>query len=236
MRYVVLAACSIALFAAVPALHADYELTVNVIGNGTVEPNGGVYPEYGRPKPVALLSALPDPGHMLKSWAGTDDDSSTALTNTVVMDSNETVTVTFAPAMIVTTPSGSELWSAGSTHNIEWSSYDAGAVYLFFSENGGLYWELIAGNIPDTGSYRWQIPYGLSSDNCTILAIPGIPNPNAVITGSAPFAIQPYSPGAKVEAKWESLGGDFERSGLSEGKGLSSDASNGNSKPTVPRR
>jgi len=44
---------------------------------------------------VVTLTATTQPSHRLKSWAGTDNDASTSLTNTVTMNAAKTVTVTF---------------------------------------------------------------------------------------------------------------------------------------------
>jgi predicted outer membrane repeat protein len=44
---------------------------------------------------VVTLTATPNAGWRVKTWNGTDDDSSTATTNTVIMNSNKTVGVEF---------------------------------------------------------------------------------------------------------------------------------------------
>ncbi|MHC4153637.1 MAG: InlB B-repeat-containing protein, partial [Planctomycetota bacterium] len=75
-----------------------YQLTVNVIDgeHGTVEPNTGLFNKYA----VITLTATADAGYRAR-WTGTNDDSSIALTNTVTMYSDRTVTVTFElPATI----------------------------------------------------------------------------------------------------------------------------------------
>jgi len=215
MKDAILRALLPMLLAVGPAAAIEFQLTVNVIGNGTADPNGGTY-QSGT---VVTITARPQPGHLLKSWSGADDDSSKELANTATMNAVKTVTVEFVPAIIVRKPAGGEVWSAGSTHNIEWSTYGAGIVYLFFTEDGGLNWQVIGAAVPDTGSYRWPLPKTADSDRCTIVVIPGAPEPDVVITGSGRFTIQPYSPGPEVEAKWKSLAGDFQRTGLSDSNG-----------------
>lgn len=70
------------------------KLTVSVVGgHGTVSPTSQSY-EYGQ---VASLQATPATGYRVKSWSGTDDDSSKAAANTVTMTSDKTVTVQFEP-------------------------------------------------------------------------------------------------------------------------------------------
>jgi Subtilase family/Divergent InlB B-repeat domain/Right handed beta helix region len=46
---------------------------------------------------VVNLTAFADPGYKVQSWSGTDDDNSTAATNTVTMNSSRSVIVTFEP-------------------------------------------------------------------------------------------------------------------------------------------
>jgi peptide/nickel transport system substrate-binding protein len=69
-----------------------YTLTVNKVSSGTVtvNPAGGTY-DYGT---VVTLTASPGTGWHFVSWSG--DATGTALTTTVTMDGNKTVTATFA--------------------------------------------------------------------------------------------------------------------------------------------
>jgi hypothetical protein len=69
-----------------------YRLIVSTVGeHGTVEPMGGFFDKFT----VVKLWATVDPGYRVK-WVGTDNDRTDALTNTVTMDSNKTITVEFA--------------------------------------------------------------------------------------------------------------------------------------------
>ena len=68
------------------------ELMTGVVGfGGTIMPAGGTYLRGT----VVTLTATPDTSWRVKAWSGTDNDSSTAATNTVIMNSNRTVTVEF---------------------------------------------------------------------------------------------------------------------------------------------
>jgi hypothetical protein len=73
-----------------------YTLTVNTNpsnrGTVTVSPPTGPYYEGT----VVTITTHPNTGFTVGSWAGTDNDSSTALTNTVTMTSNKTVSIQFA--------------------------------------------------------------------------------------------------------------------------------------------
>jgi len=69
-----------------------FQLTASVIGGqGTIEPTSGTY--YAGT--VVTLTATPDAGWRVKAWSGTDNDASTATTNTVIMNSDRNVTVEF---------------------------------------------------------------------------------------------------------------------------------------------
>ena len=70
----------------------QYQLSASVVGgHGSVAPTSGTY--YAGT--VVTLTAEPDAGWRVKAWSGTDDDSSTATTNSIIMNSDRTVTVEF---------------------------------------------------------------------------------------------------------------------------------------------
>jgi len=75
-----------------PITQGKHRLIVKVIGgeHGTVTPLGGFFDNLT----VVTLRARVDTGYQVR-WTGTDNDSSDALTNTVTMDTNKTVTVEF---------------------------------------------------------------------------------------------------------------------------------------------
>ncbi len=190
---------------------AALDLTVNLVGPGRIDPSAGTYPEGT----VVPIQVWPDEGHWVRSWSGTDDDSSVDLTNMVTMDSNETVTVELAPAIVVERPAAADVWAAGSTHNIRWSSYGAGDVDILFSKNGGFSWQAVAGAVSDTGSFQWEVPAAVHSEDCVVLVIPSVFDVNSISIPSGSFEVKPYSPGTAVTPKWQTLGGDFQRRGQS---------------------
>ncbi len=69
-----------------------YQLETSVV-NG----HGSILPASGKHYPGAevTLTAEPDSGWVVKTWSGTDNDYSTAKTNSVFMNSDRTVTVEF---------------------------------------------------------------------------------------------------------------------------------------------
>ncbi|MHC4433633.1 MAG: nidogen-like domain-containing protein, partial [Planctomycetota bacterium] len=84
---------------------SQYRMTVEVIpdGNGLthgyVEPNSAIVYEWAGEN-VVTLTAHPDIGYRVRRWVNTDDDMSTALTNTVTVTRDMTVTVEFEPTPV----------------------------------------------------------------------------------------------------------------------------------------
>ncbi len=70
----------------------QYFLTVTVIGNGTVDPNGRTLRTPGE---LVALTATPDNPSDAIIWTGTDNDNSGAGTNSVTMNGHRNVTVKF---------------------------------------------------------------------------------------------------------------------------------------------
>ena len=83
-----------------------FQLTASVTaGQGTIEPETGDYYDGA----LVTLTAEPQAGWWVKAWSGTDDDSSTAKTNSVVMNSDRTVTVEFKqPRTLIVAVGGGE--------------------------------------------------------------------------------------------------------------------------------
>ena len=69
----------------------QFDLTVNVLGNGTVTPTTGTSFNSGD---TANLTATPDTGWQFDGWSG--DLTSTDATETLLMDADKTVTATFS--------------------------------------------------------------------------------------------------------------------------------------------
>jgi parallel beta-helix repeat protein len=121
--------------------------------------------------------------------------------------------------IVVTKPKGGEVWTAGSTHEIKWTSSNiTGDVDIYFSIDNGAYWVMID-KVPDTGSFLWHLPDAIDSNRCLISVEPNVFVSNLIWTQSGLFTIHPDSPGPPVVSKWKSLGGDFDRSGLSQNSG-----------------
>jgi outer membrane protein assembly factor BamB len=122
----------------------------------------------------------------------------------------------FAPTIIVNRPTDGDLWITGSTHEITWQyKFYEGNVNILFSADEGSTWQSVAENIPGTGEFLWNLPEHLDSTQSLISVEPNIPDPNIIIIPSGLFSIGPDITHQPINPKWKSLGGDFDRSGLS---------------------
>jgi len=137
-----------------------YTLTINRSGSGTGtvsnNPSGSSFAKGT----VVTLTATPDAGSSFVGWSG--GCSGTTPTCTVTMSANVIVTATFnlvsggRPDITITSPSGGETLSAGSTWTIVWEA-TPDIVKFDLSYLNGLTWRSIARGV--TGSrYQWQIP------------------------------------------------------------------------------
>ncbi len=187
MGKIILIGCAVILVTG-SALAEEFELTVNVVGNGAVDPNSGTY-ESGT---VVTIQTWPKTGHWVKSWSGTDDDTSRQHMNTVTMTCDKIVTVKFAPAIIVNKPAGGDIWTSGSTHEIQWSSCGANEVDILFSDDAGGNWQAIESSSPDTGASTLYLPHKGDSNQCLVSVVPSIPDANLVCVESGVFEIRPY--------------------------------------------
>jgi hypothetical protein len=68
------------------------------------------------------------------------------------------------PTITVTSPNGEEIWEAGSSHNITWtSSGTVGDVRIHYSLDNGVSWNLLVFSTENDGTYPWAIPNEPSS-------------------------------------------------------------------------
>jgi|GEM_PF-750184 len=110
----------------------------------------------------------------------------------------------YAPMTKVTTPTGGEVWAAGSTHEVEWESYGVETVDLLLSENGGSSWEIIEGGlVADAGEYLWTLGEKSDSDSCVLSVVPSVADVNCIIINSGTFEInrmpgRPITPPGKA--------------------------------------
>jgi subtilisin family serine protease len=71
-------------------------------------------------------------------------------------------------SITVTSPNGGESWTAGSVHNITWtSSGSVGNVKIQYSTNNGGSWSTVVSATANDGSYAWTVP-AVSSTQCLV--------------------------------------------------------------------
>jgi len=63
----------------------------------------------------------------------------------------------FSQSITVTNPNGGENWQKGTTHNITWNTGGVSGNIIIKLKKGGIMLGSIAYNIPNTGSYNWNI-------------------------------------------------------------------------------
>ena len=96
------------------------------------------------------------------------------------------------PATItLTSPSGGESWTVGSSHDITWSSTGAGVnVRIQFSANNGTDWSDVVGSTPNDGSYTWTIPD--SPSTACLIRVSDAAYPPTNDDSNATFAISAF--------------------------------------------
>ncbi|MDR3666668.1 MAG: hypothetical protein P4L35_07495 [Ignavibacteriaceae bacterium] len=117
----------------------------------------------------------------------------------------------------VKSPNGGEIWQAGTTQVINWSSTNVTSVNIDYTINNGINWNPVVANIPSTGYYSWtQIP-NTPSTNCRIRisdAVNGTPvnqststftiAPPTEITVAFPNGGESFIPGSNMNIAWTS--------------------------------
>jgi uncharacterized repeat protein (TIGR02543 family) len=108
------------------------------------------------------LTATPAAGFTFMGWSG--DASGTDNPLKVVMDGNKTITATFAdvtpPQIEVTRPAANDVLFIGAAAKIAWTAMDPSGVptvTLYLSRDGGVTYELMAADVPNTGTYTWTV-------------------------------------------------------------------------------
>ena len=131
--------------------------------------------------------------------------------------SNEAGECTAGPDMVVPTvtvtyPNGGEAFEPGDPIEIQWVATDnntVDSVSIFYSENGGGAFTLIASSEPNDSTYAWIAP-DISSDSCLVRVVAYDP---AMLTGEdvsdAVFAIKTVSTDDELPAATWALSQNF---------------------------
>lgn len=89
-------------------------------------------------------------------------------------------------------------------------------VDISYSTDGGNNWNVIESGVGDTGSYNWQLPEGVDSDDCLLKIVPTDEPDTIEYAGfDNAFAIRTSVVGEPLDSAWSTLGGDSKRRGLS---------------------
>ncbi|MFC1676117.1 PQQ-binding-like beta-propeller repeat protein [Planctomycetota bacterium] len=121
-----------------------------------------------------------------------------------------------APTITVIKPNTDVVLISDSIHWIEWVSFGVDSnVDVSYSINGGVDWDVIEANVVDSGSYIWATPAGVNSEQCVVSVLPNNGDVNVISYDSGMFTIHPDIPGMYFPSRWETLGGGFDRAGLS---------------------
>ncbi len=125
----------------------------------------------------------------------------------------------YEPVIGLGKPAGGEVWAAGSSHYIQWCSYNiTGAVDISYSANNGDDWVTIEDDTANTGSYLWQVPDKIDSNQCLVSVVPVAADANTAVIPSDLFEINRY-PQNLVPPPGRPNRNKQRRSGLSENIG-----------------
>ena len=117
---------------------------------------------------------------------------------------SETYAITAVPGgsqpdkVTLVIPDNGEIWYAGTTNNIEWTTAGGNIDHLRidFSRNGGKDWQNLTTNAPNTGSYAWNIQPDTISTYRSRIKLEGYNSGNNLLgtDGSAiDFTIRPQT-------------------------------------------
>ncbi len=76
--------------------------------------------------------------------------------------SNSYFTLVYPPTVTVTSPNGGESWQVGTTHNITWTTTNAGSTVWIGLYSGTSRYATITSSTANDGSYPWSIPSNYS--------------------------------------------------------------------------
>ncbi|HEW79200.1 MAG TPA: hypothetical protein ENH34_04445, partial [Phycisphaerales bacterium] len=113
--------------------------------------------------------------------------------------------VRVTPNIIVPKPVAGDIWACGSIHEIKWSSYGlSGTVDILYSSDDGGSWQTVESGITNTGSYIWQLPDKMHSEQCLVSVVPSVPDANVACTESGLFEIRHFPRRSNVPLRGKS--------------------------------
>ncbi len=88
----------------------------------------------------------------------------------------------------VQSPNGGEIWVAGETEDIIWTSQNINNVMIELSVDNGATWTTIENSTSNTGTYSWLVTAQDSSDEC-LIRVSDVASPNFNDVSDAVFTI-----------------------------------------------
>jgi len=167
-------------------------------------------------------------------WAIPDDIGSkacrvriTSVEYPSVSNTSETFTIepTSPPApepertLTITSPSVSNVWTAGTTQTIRWTSANAGTtVRVDYSTDGASTWQPITTSTSNDGTFSWSIPSTIDSARCKIRITSGTyldtsgvssmftiePEPERTLAVTSPSGSSVWIAGTTQTIRWTS--------------------------------
>jgi hypothetical protein len=135
-----------------------------------------------------------------------------------ISDNNFAITNQVVQSLILLNPNGSEVWEAGTSHNLTWSASGVTTIKVELTTNNGLSWSVIATDVASTGSFEWT-PIDINSTQCKIRisdALDGLPvdesdgsftvQPIQTLAILVPYKDQVIVAGESFDIKWEAVG------------------------------
>jgi len=94
------------------------------------------------------------------------------------------------PSYTVTSPNGGEVWTAGTSQNLTWTSTGTpGNVDIYYSIDSGANWTSIVTNTANDGTHTWTVP-AVTSDDC-LIRVWGVTDHDPSDTSDTVFSIVP---------------------------------------------
>jgi len=127
----------------------------------------------------------------------------------------EETTAPTVPTITLSEPAAGDIWESGIRHTIHWQTQggkDQGTVCLYYKLRRTLGWNTIA-CVPNTGSYLWEVPGYLNTENAQLRLIWQTQNGNgsaSAVAESEPFTlrfnVEPSRPAAPSDLELVSVG------------------------------
>lgn len=133
-----------------------------------------------------------------------------------ISDDNFQITNGTLEEIEVTQPNGGEVWNAGTTQEIKWTSFGISNVKIDYTTNNGKSWEVVTTNTEADGFFSWNPVPSVTSTNCRIRVsdIDGTPHdesdglftiaPEPFVSVITPSAGESFLNGTSTTITWTS--------------------------------